>query len=219
MRWKQFENTSYEISDRGDVYSSLSDRILLTNDDGNGYQKVTLWVKGVQTSEKVHRLVAKCFIENPDNFLTVNHIDCNKQNNCYSNLEWLSHVDNMKHAWGNGLMKSGSDCYIAKLDEAGVLKIKHMFILGMSNSEIANLTTVTRGTISKIRDKKTWKAVAPELEWPNSFKKVKKLCGKNIPAIRQKHAEGVSLAEIGRQLGVHSGTISGVISGKTWKNY
>src|SRR5690606_37179602 len=66
---------------------------------------------------KVHRLVALAFLEPPNQELIeemsklsygvvpVNHIDGNKENNHYSNLEWCSHSQNSKHAIDLGLTK------------------------------------------------------------------------------------------------------------------
>ncbi len=46
----------------------------------------------------VHRLVAKYFIENPNDYGCVNHIDSNRQNNFVSNLEWCNKQMNTDHA-------------------------------------------------------------------------------------------------------------------------
>jgi hypothetical protein len=49
-------------------------------------------------SVSVHRMVATCFCENPLDKPFVNHIDGNKLNNNASNLEWVTHSENMRHA-------------------------------------------------------------------------------------------------------------------------
>lgn len=43
----------------------------------------------------VHKCVAEAFIENPDNLKEVNHKDHNKKNNDVTNLEWVTHQENM----------------------------------------------------------------------------------------------------------------------------
>lgn len=45
----------------------------------------------------LHRLVAKCFIPNPNNLPFVNHKDTVKTNNHVDNLEWISHRENVSH--------------------------------------------------------------------------------------------------------------------------
>lgn len=50
-----------------------------------------------------HRLVAEIFIENPNNFPIVNHLDGIKINNVYTNLEWVTHSGNNQHAKKTGL--------------------------------------------------------------------------------------------------------------------
>ena len=49
----------------------------------------------------IHRAMAFAFLGDPPNEnMTVNHKDGNKLNNHYTNLEWMTHRDNLKH-WIN----------------------------------------------------------------------------------------------------------------------
>lgn len=56
----------------------------------------------------LHRLIAITFVENtnPAEFKEVNHIDGDKQNNSFDNLEWCTKVYNHNHAWDSGLCDS-----------------------------------------------------------------------------------------------------------------
>ena len=62
------------------------------------YKEVTLWDDGGKLDVEVHRLVATMFIENPENFGFVNHIDGNGSNNRVDNLEWCTAKENVHHS-------------------------------------------------------------------------------------------------------------------------
>lgn len=67
--------------------------------NNRGYKTVSF----NRTTHMVHKLVARGFIANPEGKLYVNHMDGNKLNNHYSNLEWCTIAENNKHARETGL--------------------------------------------------------------------------------------------------------------------
>jgi hypothetical protein len=97
---------SYLITPCAKVYSKKSSRYLTTYKADKGYIRVSICRNGVPYTKILHRLVANTFIENPENKREVNHIDGNKSNNHVSNLEWVTHAENMKHAKTTGLMRA-----------------------------------------------------------------------------------------------------------------
>lgn len=54
----------------------------------------------------VHSLVAKAFIDNPNNYSQINHKDGNPLNNNVNNLEWCSQKYNVQHSISKQLKKS-----------------------------------------------------------------------------------------------------------------
>ncbi|MBO4733962.1 MAG: HNH endonuclease [Clostridia bacterium] len=95
----------YEINEFGVLRNVKSKKIVYGYTENNGYQRVRIENKclGGVVRTSIHRLVAEAFIPNPDGLPEVNHIDTNKQNNHVSNLEWIDHSGNMKHAYAHGI--------------------------------------------------------------------------------------------------------------------
>lgn len=109
--WKDIEgyNGKYQISNYGNVRSFSkwkNGENLKFGYVALGYPAVRLVKNGRKEvhQEVVHRLVAKYFVENPNGYNEVNHIDGNKENNRYDNLEWCSHQHNINHAIANRLI-------------------------------------------------------------------------------------------------------------------
>lgn len=111
--WKDIKGYEglYEISNLGQVRSIPRKgtfkykHILKTKKNKSGYLMVHLFKNGKGKAFTVHRLVAKTFLEKSLNKQDVNHIDGNKENNYVSNLEWMTHKENMKHARKNNLIE------------------------------------------------------------------------------------------------------------------
>ena len=66
--------------------------------DRGGYQTVKLTRERKSGTKYLHRLLALTFIENPNNYTIVNHINGNKLDNSLENLEWVSRSQNQLHA-------------------------------------------------------------------------------------------------------------------------
>ena len=95
--WKDIKGYegNYQISNKGRIWSVLSQRYLKPQHDNCGYYRIQLTAKnGKRKMEKVHRLVAINFIDNPDNLPEVNHINHIRDDNRIENLEWCNHKEN-----------------------------------------------------------------------------------------------------------------------------
>lgn len=68
----------------------------------NGYYTLNI---GGRCGEKwlLHRLIGEVWLENPNGYKTINHINGDKGNNSVENLEWISLEDNIKKGFENGL--------------------------------------------------------------------------------------------------------------------
>lgn len=80
-------------------------RIMKPTPSGRDYLAVNLTNGLIKKRDYVHIMVAKAFVQNPDNKPQVNHKDGDKSNNHYTNLEWATSQENINHAFENNLNK------------------------------------------------------------------------------------------------------------------
>lgn len=88
----------YAISENGDVFSYRTNKFLKPQKNRRGYYCVLLYRDGNVKLCRIHRLVAEAFLPNPNGYDTVDHIDGCKENNCVSNLQWMTAADNTRKA-------------------------------------------------------------------------------------------------------------------------
>lgn len=176
------------------------------NDNGHGYRVLSLYSDGVQKQVTVHRLVATAFIPNPDNLPEVNHIDGNKQNNCVSNLEWVTRRQNIKHA----VDVLDSFSFNRHFTEEQVESIRTD---KRTEKEIAEEYGVTQTTINAIRTGKTYKTYKGKTIRAGRTRQ-RKLSMDDVRKIRSSTKSGKELADI---YGVAASTICKIRKGKRYK--
>lgn len=102
MKWVKIKDfTNYSVSEHGDVRNDGTGRILKQRLDKGGYVVYSLSENGKVHTLRAHRLVAKYFLDKVKGKEFVNHIDENKQNNHFSNLEWCTTKENNNHGTRN----------------------------------------------------------------------------------------------------------------------
>lgn len=105
----------YEVNIKGEIRSldreitvngkkrAIRERVIKSRLGRGGYYTVVLSKGGRHFTKHIHRLLAEAFVKNSLNKPFVNHINGNKQDNRIENLEWVSHSENIRHAYRIGL--------------------------------------------------------------------------------------------------------------------
>ena len=165
--WKYIDGTDkkFMISNHGRVKSfmrDISNGYILSSSNKNGwYKQIKIKVDGRYKSLFIHRLVAEYFVPNPKNKLEVNHIDGDKQNNHYGNLEWVTRHENVYHAMRSGLINLTPMIKRNRFENPntiGQYDINGNFIAAYANAKVASLFTgVCQRNILQVANKIEYK--------------------------------------------------------------
>lgn len=151
----------YLVSNYGTIITKETSIKRNPSEDKDGYFYLTLHNEGEKKFARVHRLVAKAFVVNPfpESYKVTNHINGDKQDNYYKNLEWCDVGHNTRHSYLLGLQEPvrGSNHGRSKFTEEQIHLVCGLLQdAELSYKEISIRTGVSVRTIQSVRAGVNW---------------------------------------------------------------
>lgn len=165
-KWKVcVVNNNYEVSNKGNVRSLKNTYIHKSSKDNDVLSKKKIKnLGGKKLSKKgyrrvnldkityfIHVLVAKTWIENPENKPQINHINGIKTDNRSENLEWVTNQENRDHAVKTGLQFSKFNIndmrIIQNLNSQDKFKYNYNFLAKMFNCNRETIGRIVRNEL------------------------------------------------------------------------
>ena len=170
--WRTIKETDgkYSVSNLGNVkrnehYTIVSptftafykERKVNPYKTAEGYLVVRLQTGSKSITRKIHRLVAEAFIDNPNGFPCVNHLDEDRSNNIVTNLEWCTVKHNNNYGTRKEKLQKISGIKVAQYDLSGKL-IKVWDSITQAAQSFGTKTTSNIGRVCKGKPgRKTYK--------------------------------------------------------------
>jgi hypothetical protein len=155
----------YTIDRDGNIYSVWKSKVkdMKTYVHRSGYRFVSLYRFGKQSTRKVARLILETFNPPPSSNLQVNHKNGIKDDDRWSNLEWVTPQENTIHARNvlkKGTDNKGEDNHWSKLTEKQVKEIRGKYKKGIYGTyKLAKEYGVSRAAIQMIVQRKNWRHI------------------------------------------------------------
>ena len=155
----------YFITKQGEVFSNkrstLNEMVLKVDKDG--YLEVGLYRNNKRYFRRVHRLVGKTFIPNPNKYPQINHKNGIVDDNRVENLEWCTLTQNMRHSFNvlgrKGNITTNKPLQLKNKTTGEILEFNSIIdcsiYLGMSNVHLGKILNGTND-ISKSRKLKPY---------------------------------------------------------------
>ena len=148
------EYPNYGVTSCGDVYRISTRRKMTQYLRGvPEYYSVRVCHNNVAKNARVHVMVALAWVNNPskENYNIVNHLDGDKLNNNYTNLEWATLSTNQQHARYTLEGNKGEGIYNSSCDDQTVHDICNMLQTGARVIDIHKEFDVSKSVIRNIK--------------------------------------------------------------------
>ena len=160
---KGFPN--YVINSDGTIMNTTTGRYLKPEINAKGYARVTLSAFGITKRYMLHRLVAELYVEGRTTERNVvNHKDCNPLNNKSTNLEWVTHQENVDHAVLHNRYRIGEKHVNSVYTNETIRAIYYSYKRGMSRKDIMIKFGVPKSLCDDVLYKKHWLFITDEID-------------------------------------------------------
>lgn len=172
----------YEIDTDGNIWSCKlhkGQKVILTNQwrklkafvsKMTRYKMVSLSDHGRESNFTIHRLLAKAFIPNPNNYPHVCHRNGDRSDNRIENLRWDTPKGNMADKKLHGTSQWGERQHFHKLTTEEVLKIRELYATGEYTSrELSKMFNVSESTTGRVVKRKMWTHINMKTEEAKKF--------------------------------------------------
>lgn len=152
----------YRVFKDGRVFSCKTGKEISQRPNKDGYATFTAGKKGNRTRVRTHRVVAELFVDNPNDYDEVDHLDGNRMNPNASNLEWVTHKENIKRAYARGSHDgriTGEKNPKAQLTETLVRQMRAEYRSGSRVIDIVDKYGCPWSTVNNAVKRITWKHV------------------------------------------------------------
>lgn len=226
IRFKRIPSCSnYIISEDGIVYSLKRKIFIPFSYNHGGYMTVTITDNaGRRTPKKVHRLVYEAFIGPLTPGMTIDHIDNNRHNNRYTNLQELSYHDNVIKSFEEGASQS-----YKRWNTPEIIKMCEMLEAGYTNQQIARAVGYNYESDKKtfnhilfrIRHGIAHNDIASQYDFSNYNsalnRKDRVLDDTDVFDIMSALSTGARIIDLANKYKCSTSTISKIRDGVTWK--
>lgn len=177
--WKSIQDYEglYEVSNKGRV-RNCKGKIKSMYKNNKGYLCLSLHYKGKTHHPTIHRLVAKAFILNPNNYNQVNHKDYDKSNNTIDNLEWCNQRYNYDEGMKNFQYSKNENHFYSKLRNSDIPIIYNLYKLGFTRVTVSRIFGINPSSLEAIEKGISYRQLGYD------FKNLKLTKYKDLPNIK-----------------------------------